>query len=89
MRLLDELERHVSSWAEVSAHSHRFGGCEFRFRAAEIGHVHTGGNCISVLGSKLCSRPSFRNPQNELLPRPYLHAGRKSKRNLVTREGSK
>jgi hypothetical protein len=42
MRLLDELERHVSSWPEVSAHP-RFGGREFRFRAAEIGHVHTGG----------------------------------------------
>jgi len=43
MRLLDELERHVSSWPEVSAHRHRFGGREFRFRAAEIGHVHIGG----------------------------------------------
>ena len=43
MRLLDELERHVSSWPEVSAHPHCFGGREFRFRAAEIGHVHTGG----------------------------------------------
>ena len=43
MRLLDELER-LSSWPEVSAtHPHRFGGREFRFRAAEIGHVHTGG----------------------------------------------
>ena len=43
MRLLDELERQVLSWPEVSAHPHRFGGREFRFRAAEIGHVHTGG----------------------------------------------
>lgn len=43
MRLLDALERHVSAWPEVSAHPHRFGGREFRFRAAEIGHVHMGG----------------------------------------------
>lgn len=43
MKLLDELERQVLSWPEVSAHPHRFGGREFRFRAAEIGHVHTGG----------------------------------------------
>jgi len=43
MRLLDELERQVLSWPEVSAHPHRFGGHEFRFRAAEIGHMHTGG----------------------------------------------
>ena len=43
MRLLDELERQVLLWPEVSAHPHRFGGREFRFRDAEIGHVHTGG----------------------------------------------
>lgn len=43
MRLLDELERQVLSWPDVSAHPHRFGGLEFRFRAAEIGHVHAGG----------------------------------------------
>lgn len=43
MRFLDEIERQVLAWPEVSAHSHRFGGREFRFRAAEIGHLHTGG----------------------------------------------
>jgi|SRR5215467_6031896 len=44
MKFLTEIEREILSWPEVSAHSHRFGGREFRFRAAEIGHVHTGGN---------------------------------------------
>jgi hypothetical protein len=43
MRLIDEVGRQVLSWPEVSAHAHRFGGREFRFRDAEIGHVHTGG----------------------------------------------
>jgi Luciferase len=43
MRDLEMLEQHVSSWAEVSVYPHRFGGREFRFRSAEIGHVHTGG----------------------------------------------
>jgi hypothetical protein len=43
MRLLEEFERQVLSWPEVSARPHRFGGREFRFRAAEIGHVHTRG----------------------------------------------
>jgi len=43
MKLLDELERQVLSWPGVSAHPHRFGGREFRFRAAELGHVHAGG----------------------------------------------
>jgi Family of unknown function (DUF5519) len=37
--LLDE----VSAWPGISIHPHRFGGREFRFGAAEVGHVHTGG----------------------------------------------
>ena len=40
---LKTLEQTISSWPEVSVHPHRFGGREFRFRAAEIGHIHTGG----------------------------------------------
>jgi hypothetical protein len=43
MRDLEKLEREVSSWPKVSVHPHRFGGREFRFGAAEIGHVHAGG----------------------------------------------
>ena len=43
MRNLEALEHEVSAWPEVSVHPHRFGGREFRFRAAEIGHVHIGG----------------------------------------------
>jgi hypothetical protein len=42
MRFLAEVEQQLLSWPEVSVHPHRFGG-QFRFRAAEIGHVHTGG----------------------------------------------
>ena len=38
-----ELEREVTSWPGVMAHSHRFAGREFRFGDAEIGHVHVGG----------------------------------------------
>ena len=43
MRLLDELERQLLLWPEVSVRPHRFSAREFRFRDAEIGHVHTGG----------------------------------------------
>lgn len=43
MRNLVSLEREVSAWPEVSVHPHRFAAREFRFRAAEIGHVHSGG----------------------------------------------
>ena len=38
-----QLESEVTSWPQVTAHSHRFAGREFRFGEAEIGHVHAGG----------------------------------------------
>jgi Family of unknown function (DUF5519) len=40
---LKKLEEEVSAWPQVSVHLHRFGGKEFRFGRAEIGHVHVGG----------------------------------------------
>ena len=40
---VDALVEQVSSWAGVSVHPHRFGGTEFQFGNAEIGHVHAGG----------------------------------------------
>jgi Family of unknown function (DUF5519) len=43
MKVLDEIERQIVTWPGVSVHAHRFGGREFRFRAAEVGHVHAGG----------------------------------------------
>jgi Family of unknown function (DUF5519) len=43
MNNLKKLEEGVSLWSNVSTHPHRFGGTEFRFGNAEIGHVHTGG----------------------------------------------
>jgi Family of unknown function (DUF5519) len=38
-----KLVEEVSVWPSVSVHPHRFGGKEFRFGSAEVGHVHTGG----------------------------------------------
>ena len=43
MNYLGKLEDEVSAWPHVSVHPHRFGGKEFRFGNAEIGHVHAGG----------------------------------------------
>jgi len=40
---LKELEDAVSAWPSISIHPHRFGGKEFRFGSAEVGHVNTGG----------------------------------------------
>jgi hypothetical protein len=43
MSLTEKFANVLSSWAGVSMHPHRFGGQEFRFRDAEIGHTHIGG----------------------------------------------
>ena len=43
MKFLERFEQELSSWPGVSIPPHRFGGREFRFKAAEIGHIHTGG----------------------------------------------
>ena len=43
MKYFQRLEQEISSWPAVSTYPHRFGGREFRFKAAEIGHIHTGG----------------------------------------------
>jgi hypothetical protein len=43
MTQLRKLEEQVAAWSHVSVHPHRFGGREFRFGNAELGHVHLGG----------------------------------------------
>src|SRR5262245_58752213 len=40
---LEKLEQEVAGWPHISVHPHRFAAREFRFRNAEVGHVHTGG----------------------------------------------
>ena len=44
MKHLKKLEEQVSAWPQVSVHPHRFGGKEFRFGSAEVGHVHNSGD---------------------------------------------
>jgi hypothetical protein len=43
MNPVKKIEDEISSWAGVTVHAHRFGGREFRFGKAEVGHVHVGG----------------------------------------------
>ena len=38
-----QFEQEVSGWPNIAVHPHRFGGREFLFGAAEVGHVHIGG----------------------------------------------
>ncbi len=42
MNYFETVEQEVSSWPNVSVHPHRFGGREFRFGSAEVGHIHPG-----------------------------------------------
>ena len=43
MKQVKKFEDEVSGWPNVSTHPHRFGGREFRFGSAEVGHTHIGG----------------------------------------------
>ena len=43
MPSLKNLEAMVASWPQVSVSPHRFGGREFCFANAEVGHIHVGG----------------------------------------------
>jgi hypothetical protein len=43
MKYFERLAQEVSSWPGVSTNPHRFGGVEFRFKDAEVGHIHAGG----------------------------------------------
>ena len=43
MNSLKNLEEQVIQWPGISVHPHRFGGREFRFGSAELGHMHESG----------------------------------------------
>jgi hypothetical protein len=43
MKYLKRFEDVISTWPQISVHPHRFGGREFCYGSAEVGHVHTGG----------------------------------------------
>jgi hypothetical protein len=43
MNYVKTVEGVMSGWPDVSSQPHRFGGREFLFGAAEVGHVHTNG----------------------------------------------
>ena len=59
MKYFERFVRELSSWPDVTTHPHRFGGREFRFKAAEIGHIHTGG---------IVDIPFPRSVRDSLLP---------------------
>jgi hypothetical protein len=42
MNHLKKFEEELLSWANITVHPHRFGGREFLFGKAEVGHIHVG-----------------------------------------------
>ncbi len=36
----EKIHAAATSWPEVTAHQHRFGGTEYRLRKRELGHIH-------------------------------------------------
>jgi luciferase-like monooxygenase len=43
MNYLAEFENEISQWPHITIQPHRFGGREFLFGKAEVGHLHVGG----------------------------------------------
>jgi Luciferase len=64
---LADVRGQVLSWPGVSVHAHRFGGTEFRFGRAEIGHLHEGGT-VDI--------PFTRAIRDELLANGLAHEHR-------------
>jgi hypothetical protein len=52
------IEQEILSWDGVTAHSHRFGGVEFRLGKVELGHLH---------GDRLADLPFPTKLRNELI----------------------
>jgi hypothetical protein len=52
------IEQVVSGWEGVTAHTHRFGGVEFRLGKVELGHIH---------GDELADLPFPTKVRNELV----------------------
>jgi hypothetical protein len=44
MNNLKKPEGEMSAWPNISVHAHRFGGKEFLFGNAEVGHMHEAGS---------------------------------------------
>jgi len=43
MDYINSVLTEISTWPQISIHPHRFGGKEFHFNRAEVGHIHPNG----------------------------------------------
>jgi hypothetical protein len=74
MKILDcvyghNIRNEITSWPNVTAEPHRFGGIEFRLSKREMGHIH---------GDRLADMPFPMKTRNELVNsgrvKPHRHA---------------
>ncbi len=69
----DRIRHELTSWPDVTAMPHRFGGVEFRAGRREIGHLH---------GDRLADLPFPRRIRNEL-----VNAGRADPHHVMPESG--
>jgi hypothetical protein len=51
MDFINDLTTHLTTWHNLSASPHRYGGIEYRLHNTEIGHIHRGGQ-VDILFSR-------------------------------------
>jgi hypothetical protein len=71
--ILKEIQKEISSWPNVTAEPHRFGGVEFRVNKREMGHMH---------GESLVDLPFPMKIRNDL-----INSGRVSPHHVLPRSG--
>ena len=50
---IEHIKQTVTSWPEMTANPHRFGGLEFNLASVEIGHIHLNGMVDIPFNSKI------------------------------------
>jgi Family of unknown function (DUF5519) len=72
-RILEEIQKEILSWPNVTAELHRFGGIEFRVNKREMGHIH---------GESLVDLPFPMKIRNDL-----VNSGRASPHHVLPKSG--
>jgi hypothetical protein len=72
-KIIEKIKNEITSWPQVTAEPHQFGGIEFRLNKRELGHMH---------GDRLADLPFPINVRNEL-----VNSGRASPHHVLPQSG--
>ena len=72
-RILEEIQKEILSWPDVTAEPHRFGGIEFHVNKREMGHIH---------GESVADLPFPMEIRNDL-----VNSGRVSPHHVLPKSG--